>query len=276
MTTPSFNYNDWQERITAYISQKMNDTDRQVFEAHMTEIAELKQAVALDSMLKRKGEVIFLAEYAKANFGDFMDGDSPESTGEKTPETPLKEIYVPKSPGFTPLSIKGILGSLGIVFLSIVGYFGFQYQAKQAKKAELMRIEKEWFPHLAFNGQFTNLKDSAVQLYNDTLYEQAEILFLKNDAANISHDGPYGFYRAINALMLNPPKTDLALAILKVRLPLNEKQTFEIQDVRWYMVLAYLQKQNYKAAKEVLVMIPQGSKYENNARKLILLLYDLP
>lgn len=269
MNTSSFNYEDWEERIIAYLNNKMIDADRQLFEASMSEIPELQEAVEFDAMLKSQADEHFLTEYVKANWEDII-GDNPSKDNVKEPDC-IPDSDFSKSP--TPLSTKGILNGLGIIIVVVsVLFFVYQYFSKPSLEKRLEEVMTEFFPPLQVD-RTTDLNDEALNLYSKGNYKDAEQLFLKSDKSNRNEDGAYGLYRAINALMINPPNTIIALDILKKRKKAGD-YTFNEEAVSWYLVLAHLKQKDYENAKIVLRDIPTTSEYFGNALKLLKILEE--
>lgn len=269
MNTPSFNYEDWEERIIAYLNNKMTDADLQAFEKSMAEMPELQEAVEFDAMLKSQADEHFLTEYVKANWEDIM-GDTLQNDITQQPKV-KPNLDLTKSPN--PLSIKAFLKGLGIiVVVASVLFFAYQYFSKPSLEKRLEEVMTDFFPPLEVE-RTTDLNDEALKLYSKGNYKDAEQLFLKTDSSTRNEDGAYGLYRAINALMINPPNTAIALDILKKRKQAGD-YTFNDNAVPWYLVLAYLKRKDYENAKVVLRDIPTTSEYSDNAVKLLKILQD--
>ena len=96
---------------------------------------------------------------------------------------------------------------------------------------------------------------------------EAETLFTQNETKQVNNFGPRGLYRAINALMIKPPKTDMAIGILETRY--EDKNTFRYDAVEWYLAMAYLQKEDYKKAKSILENMNKQSEYGSQAVELL-------
>jgi Tfp pilus assembly protein PilE len=273
MAIPSFNYDDWQDKIFAYINKKMSDSDRQAFEVQMNENAELREAVTFDMILNEEAEIHFLAEYAQANWShELTDASSDnKNEGENTSESTPNQAITPKSVTTYPLSIKAILGILAVVVILGFGYFIYKSRLNQAKITELERIEQTLFPHIVIDA--TTAKDTAISLYNSKQFEAAERFFIQQDMTNKNENGAYGLSRALNALFLDDKsKTDLALKILKPRYEAGDTK-FEYEIIEWYLVKAYLQKGDYEAAKEIVKKIAKKidtkTKYVSDAREIL-------
>ena len=276
MTTPPFNYDDWEDKIIAYVSGKMADADRQKFESQMAEMPELQEAVAFDALMKKQADNHFMTQYFNTNWDDIVKDIIPEEA-ETAKEREAEALNSEAQPLATspkyPLSIKAILGGLGIVLLAFVGYFMYQNQVKPSKETRIENAMQTLFPPLPFDAEGTNLIDEAIDLYRVNKFEEAEVLFAQKDSTmRKNEDDAYGLYRAVNALMLRPPKTDIAYQILRNRYSFGGN-SFKSNDVEWYLVLAYLQKKDYDNAKKILRNITNQT-YEPNARKILNILEE--
>jgi tetratricopeptide (TPR) repeat protein len=280
MTTSPFNYDDWDEQISAYLSGKMTEVTRQKFESDMAQIPELKEAVKLDALLKKQGDKQLFTAYIKANWDDLMADTPLKDANKKAVDNTVKHPEKPANN--TPLSIKGFLWAFGFVLLSVLGYFIYQNKVKNDKIAQLETLEKESFTHLKFED--TALKGEVFNLYEkrtSETYEQAEKIFMQSDAIKgKNEDKVYGLYRAINALMLQKPKTDFATSILENLLTFDD-DAFKLYEVKWYLAKAYLQKKDFTKARELLEKIQNSPEqftekpeYPTEAHKILNILND--
>jgi hypothetical protein len=264
MTTDNFDYDEWEDRISAYLSDKMTDADRIEFERNMSISNDLKEAVAFDMAIKKRANEYHLFEHIKPHLDDFVKENAlKEDTKTDENTKPPQNKY--------PLSIKLFLNGLGLVLLIIISYWAFNNYQKSENQKYLMA---KWLDNAPLAYENTNLQqyqtgsDSlAIIAYKAKQYEEAEKLFMQNDTKQINDFGPRGLYRAINALMIKPPKTDLAIDILMVRY--ENKNTFRYDAVEWYLAMAYLQKEDYKKAKNILENIDKQSEYANQAVEVL-------
>ena len=107
----------------------------------------------------------------------------------------------------------------------------------------------------------------AIQAYIQGNFADAEAFFSQNDVKENNAFGPRGLYRAINSLMIQPPKTDKAIEILSSRY--ENKNTFRYDAVEWYLALAYLQKKDADSAKKILEGISKESEYAAKANEIL-------
>lgn len=277
MTNSSFNYNDWADKICAYISSKMTDIDRQEFEVQMAQIPELQEAVDFDTLLKKQAQEHFYEEYINTNWDDIMSDVSSENTDNKTPEKPTTNIDTPPTnPVKPPLSIKGILGGLGVLALLVSAYFIYQNQAKNAKLSRIEQLQDVWFAPITFEND--NIQEKATDMFKNGLYEQAETVFFEADTIKNKNDdvGAYGLYRAMNALTIKPPKSDLAFKILEKRYN-KGNLPFKPEVTKWFLIKVYLQKKDYanaqlmleKMTQEDLSKIPNAKQYSSEILDLL-------
>ncbi len=272
MPTSPFNYDDWEERIFAYVSGDMPDVERKDFEALMAQIPELQEAVEFDTLLKEKADTHFLSEYIKANWSEYMDDKS--SGKNNTPDKPLNDniSHVPAPPTVSFPIMKGLIWGLGILVVGSIGYFMYQTQKAQAREARIESFVKDNFPHLVYSNT-TMDDDSAVTLYKAKRYAEAETLFIQKDTKGIMNPSPaYALYRAYNALFLEPPHTEIGLKILENLY--KDKDGYQVEDAEWYLILAYLQKKKYIEANIILQNIfnrdlPQTKERFENAQELM-------
>lgn len=266
MTTNNFDYDEWEDRISAYLHQKMEEADRLQFEADMTNMPDLKAAVEFDKALNQRATEYHLLQHLKPQLDNYIKDkfpeDTPTSENIETPE-PSIEKY--------PLSIKRILGALILMSLIGVSVIIFNRYQNQEKYSQ---IATKWLSSAALKYDNTNFadfqtgKDSmAIQAYMQGHYDEAETFFIQNDSKDNNAFGPRGLYRAINALLIQPPKTDKAIEILSARY--ENKNTFRYEAVEWYLALAYLQKKDADAAKKVLEGISKGSEYATKASEIL-------
>jgi hypothetical protein len=264
MTTDNFDYDEWEDRINAYLTDKMTDADRIEFEQNMSINNDLKEAVAFDKAVKKRATEYHLFEHIKPHLDDFVK--------EKTlPDNDKKEENKKSPQSKYPFSIKQFLSGLGLVLLSVIGYWAFNNYQKSENQKYIMA---KWLDNAPLAYDNTNLQqyqtgsDSlAIIVYEAKQFEEAEKLFIQNDTKQVNDFGPRGLYRAINALMIKPPKTDLAIEILVARY--DNKNTFRFDVVEWYLAMAYLQKEDYKKAKNILENIDKQSEYANQAVELL-------
>jgi hypothetical protein len=283
MTSSSFNYEDWQEKILAYINKKMDESERETFERNMAQTPELREAVEFDSMLKHKAQTHFLEKYMEANWDDLMKEAFSDEKSEDTSNQEPSQSIPPKTTNSYPLSIKWLLGILTTVAIITSFYFYYQYQQKQEILALIGTYEKDFFPHLNYTER--NYPDNAINEYDKgkedkTYYLKAEKLFEQEDKIPQKIENPiYSIYRSVNALMLPIPKTDLAISILEKRHN-SGNEAYKSAAVMWYLVKGYLQKKEYSKAKlmlEKIIQLKNDYKEEdiNNANQLLLLLNKL-
>ena len=279
MTNASFDYNDWADKIFTYINGKMTPADSTEFEAQMAQIPELQDAVDFDIMLKKQAQEHFYQEYINANWDDIMGNAPSDNVDNKTKGKDAKDIKAAFNTAKYPLSIKGILGGLSVLILLVSVYFMYQNQAKKTKLSHIESLQDIWFAPISF--ETDNLNDTVKSLYRNGLYEQAELIFVETDTFINKNEpvGAYGLYRAINALTIKPPKTDLAFEILKTRYALGEL-SFKSEVTKWFLIKVYLQKKDYTKARLMLKeMTPEEIKKIPNAeqysREILDLLKDL-
>jgi hypothetical protein len=264
MTSDNFDYDEWEDRINAYLTDKMTDADRIEFEQNMSINNDLKEAVAFDKAVKKRATEYHLFEHIKPQLDDFVK--------EKTQPDDDKIEENKQSPQSKyPLSIKQFLGSLGLILLIVIGYWAFNNYQKSENHKYIMT---KWLNNepLAYNNtnlqQFQVGADSlAIIAYTAKQFAEAEQFFMQNDTKQSNDFGPRGLYRAINALMIKPPKTDLAIGILEARY--DNKNTFRYDAIEWYLAMAYLQKEDYKKAKNILENMGKQSKYASQAVELL-------
>lgn len=264
MTTDNFDYDEWEDSINAYLTDKMTHADRIEFERNMSINNDLKEAVAFDKAVKKRATEYHLFQHIKPHLNDFVK----EKT--TTDDTKTEENTQPSQSG-GPLSIKLFLSGLGLVFLVLIGYWAFNsYQKSENQKY----IIEKWLDNAPLPYDNTNLQqfqtgaDSlAIIAYKAGQYMEAETLFTQNETKQVNNFGPRGLYRAINALMIKPPKTDMAIGILETRY--EDKNTFRYDAVEWYLAMAYLQKEDYKKAKSILENMNKQSEYGSQAVELL-------
>lgn len=267
MTTNNFDYDEWEDRISAYLNQKMSDADRLQFEADMTNIPDLKDAVEFDKALNQRATEHHLFQHLKPQLDHYIK--------EKFPDNPIRpeNIETPKPPigSSYPLSKKLFLSVLSLIVLIAISVIAFnRYQ----KLENYNQIAIKWLSNTPLPYDNTNLanfqtgKDSmAIQAYMQGHYAEAEAFFSQNDVKENNAFGPRGLYRAINALMIQPPKTDKAIEILSARY--ENKNTFRHEAVEWYLALAYLQKKDADAAEKILAGISKESEYAAKANEIL-------
>ena len=194
---------------------------------------------------------------------------------EKFPDNPIQpeniETPKPQTGSSYPLSKKLFFAVLSLIVLIAISVIAFnRYQ----KSENYNQIAIKWLSNTPLpydNTNFANFqtgKDSiAIQAYMQGHYAEAEAFFSQNDAKENNAFGPRGLYRAINALLIHPPKTDKAIEILSARY--ENKNTFRYEAVEWYLALAYLQKKDADAAKKILEGISKQSEYAPNAAEIL-------
>jgi hypothetical protein len=265
MSIQNFDYSDWEERIADYINETMTQADRIQFEKDMADTLELKKAVELDKALHQRASELYLFEHLKPLADDYVKEKFPEYHPQAKKENaniePLKK---------SPLSIKLILSVLSVLLLVGLGFFYNNYQKRENHR----QIISKWLTQKPLSYDNTNLADFqtgndslAIVAYIQRQYDKAESLFLTNDSRENNAFGPRGLYRAVNALMTTPPKTDIAIELLARRY--DNKNTFLYDAVEWYLALAYLQKKDIENAQKILRNVSDNSVYNNEARQLL-------
>lgn len=266
MTTNNFDYDEWEDQINDYLNQKMSDADRLQFEADMANIPDLKDAVEFDKALNQRATEHHLLQHLKPQLDNYIRDKFPDNSVQP------KSIETSKPPVSSyPLSIKRFLGVLSLMaFIGISVIIFNRYQ----KQGNYNQIAAKWLsnaPLVYDNTNFANFqtgKDSrAIQAYRQGHYAEAESYFSQNDVKENNAFGPRGLYRAINALMIQPPNTDKAIEILSARY--ENKNTFRYEAVEWYLALAYLQKEDINAAKKILEGISIESEYATKANEIL-------
>lgn len=259
-----FDYEDWEDRIDAYLNAKMTDAERIEFESVMSNNVDLKAAVAFERTLKQRATDHFLFQHLKPQMEDFVK--------EKFPNLEVENgdrVNVPRPIG--PLSIKGIFGVFSLVVVVILGVFLFNRYQKQAVYDKIITNWLTNAPLPYDNTNFANFQigaDSlAIQAYIQGDYAKADTYFSQNDGQQNNAFGARGLYRAINALLVQPPKTDKAIAILSNRM--DNDNSFRHDAVEWYLALAYVQKHDIAAAKKVLEGMAQTSVFAPKADALL-------
>jgi hypothetical protein len=266
MTTDSnnFDFDDWEDRINDYLKGKLTDAERTQFEAALSNSTDLQEAVAFEKALNQQATEHFLFQHLKPKMDDFVKNNLPDDdTDTPTPDT--------QNPTKGPLSIKSLLGALLLILMVCVGVYVFnRYQ----KTKIYDQITATWLTNAPLPYDNTNLanfqtgQDSlAIQAYIKGDYTKAESFFSQNDAKQTNAFGPRGLYRAVNALMILPPKTDKAIEILSFRN--DNPNTFRHDAVEWYLALAFLQKKDVVAAKRILQGISKDSEFAAKAEALL-------
>ena len=267
MTTNNFDYDEWEDRISAYLNQKMSDADRLQFEENIANIPDLKEAVEFDKALNQRATEHHLFQHLKPQLDNYIK--------EKFPDNPIQpeniETYKPPTGSSYPLSKKLFFGILSLIALIAVSVIAFnRYQ----KSENYNQMAIKWLSNTPLpydNTNFANFqtgKDSlAIQAYIQGNFADAEAFFSQNDVKENNAFGPRGLYRAINALMVQPSKTDKAIEILSVRY--ENKNTFRYDAVEWYLALAYLQKKDADSAKKILESISKESEYAAKANEIL-------
>ena len=257
--TDNFEYEDWEAKISAYLKDTMPLQDRLDFEKNMSENPSLKEAVEFDKALNQQAQAHLLFKHLTPHLEDFIA----ENKLDEQQSSPL-----PKSPRY-PLSIKTILGGLSLVLLLVLGILSiFTYQ----KDKKYTQIIHKWtmadpLPYIGNDTLFQNNATSeAVKAYQRGDYKQAEMFFLQNDSPEKDQQNAR-LYRAVTALLTQPPNTDKAIQILEVRY--GDKRRFGYEAIEWYLALAYLQKKDNEKALKVLNNIPKDSDYTQKAQSLM-------
>ena len=260
MTDNEFDYDDWEDRIGDYLNNKLTDTDRQQFELDMAQVEGLKDAVEFDSVLKNQAKEQALFQHLKPKIDTYIQDNI------------VKNEEIDKS--VTPkhsLSMTQIFGILGLILFSILGVLLFKRIQKTNTQSELI---SKWLTNKPIAYENTNLAafqtgadSAAIEAYKTRKYAEAEAFFRQNDVKGANEFGPRGLYRAINAMMVKPPNTTIAIQILENRF--QNKNTFQYDAVAWYLALAYVQNKDFKASKKVLETIGNNSEYFNNAQTLL-------
>lgn len=266
MTTNNFDYDEWEDRISAYLNQEMSDTDRFQFETDMSNMPDLKDAVEFDKVLHQRATEHHLLQHLRPQLDNYIKenfSDNPTQIENIDPTEPSLNKY--------PLSKKlfwGALSLIVVIFISMIAYNSYQ------KSKEYDHIMTKWLSNAPLpydNTNFANFQtgyDSmAIQAYIQGHYAEAESYFSQNEVKENNVYGARGLYRAVNALMIQPPNTDKAIEILRARY--ENKNTFRYEAVEWYLALAYLQKKNKEVAKKILESIPKESEYATNAIQIL-------
>ena len=265
MVDNDFDFDEWEDRINAYLNNKMTVADRAQFERAMGEVEGLKEAVDFEAALTEKATEHQLFEHLKPKMEAYIEQKGLKNTENSKPE-PIKG----------PLSIKGILGILGVVLVGILAWFGYSSVQKSSEQKALIT---KWLLNQPLAYENTNLAvfqtgsdSAALAFYKLGKYTEAEALFKQNDSKDVNISGPRGLYRAVNALMTNPPNPKMAIELLESRYA--NRNTFRYEAVAWYLALAYLQNGDFEKSKQVLKDITAESEYFNNAQTLMRELED--
>ena len=264
MVDNDFDFDAWEDRINAYLNNKMTVADRTQFEQAMGEIAGLKDAVDFEAALTQNATEYQLFEHLKPKMEAYI-----EEKGLKNTENPKPE------PTKRPLSIKRFWGILGIVLVGILAWLGYNSIKKSNEQAQLQtELITKWLLNQPLAYENTNLAafqtgsdSAALAFYKLGKYSEAEALFKQNDSKDVNISGPRGLYRAVNALMTNPSNPKMAIELLESRYA--NKNTFRYEAVTWYLALAYLQNGDFERSKQVLKDITPESEYFNNAQNLM-------
>ena len=254
MATDNFDYEAWEDKITAYLNGSMSPEDHAVFEKNMAENTDLAEAVSFDKTLNQQAKANLLFQHLVPQMNDFVIENKLESK--------------PTSPR-TPLSIKTILGGLSLILLVILGGF-WVYQAQRS--AKYATIVQKWtltdpMPYVGNDTLFrTDATAEAIKAYQRGNYQQAETYFLQDDSRENNQQNSR-LYRAITAIMVQPPNTDKAIQLLEERY--GDNQRFGYQAIEWYLALAYLQKKDVAKAFKILKEIPNNSEYASKAKAMM-------
>lgn len=267
-----FDYEDWEDSINAYLNAEMTDAERVAFERVMSNNADLKDAVDFESALTQRATDHFLFQHLKPKMKDFVNENFPNSEKENAGNSEkenVENIDAPTKKG--PLSIKGISVIFSVILTLFVAFFLFNRYQKQANYDKIMANWLTNAPLPYDNTNFANFQagaDSlAIQAYAQGDYATADTYFSQNDGQQDNAFGPRGLYRAVNALLIQPPKTDKAIKILSNRM--ENENSFLHDAVAWYLALAYVQKHDIEAAKKALKGIAQTSDFAPKAAALL-------
>ena len=265
MVDNDFDFDEWEDRINAYLNNKMTVADRTQFEQAMGEVEGLKEAVDFEAALTNQATKHALFEHLKPQIEAYIDEKGLKNKENSKPE-----------PTKGPLSIKRILGILGVILVGTLAWFG--YNSIQ-KSNEQQALTTKWVLNQPLAYENTNLAafqtgsdSTALAFYKSGKYAEAEALFLQNDSKDVNFSGPRGLYRAVNALMTNPPNPKMAIELLESRYA--NKNTFRYEAVAWYLALAYLQNGDFERSKQVLKDITAESEYFSKAQTLMRELED--
>ena len=273
MVDNDFDFDEWEDRINAYLNNKMTVADRTQFEQAMGEIEGLKEAVDFEAALTQKATEYQLFEHLKPKIEAYI-----EEKGFKKTENPKPE------PIKGPLSIKGILGILGVILVGVLAWFGYNSIQKSNSQTQLRtqlqtELVTKWLTNQPLAYENTNLAafqtgsdSAALAFYKLGKYSEAEALFKQNDSKEVNSSGPRGLYRAVNALMINPPNPKITIELLESRYA--NKNTFKYEAVAWYLALAYLQNGDFERSKQILKDITPESEYFSKAQTLMRELED--
>ncbi len=272
MTTNNFEYEDWEDRINDYLKGKMTDAERIQFEAAVSNSTDLQEAVAFEKALTNRATEHFLYQHLKPKMDDFvkenLSDDEPKNT--KPENGPLSINRISDMIDHIRGKIISPVGLFLFLGLLVIGVWVFNRYQKSAVYDQMM---VQWLTNAPLPYDNTNLAnfqtgaDSlAIQAYIQGDYVKAEAYFVQNDAKTQNTFGPRGLYRAVNALMVQPPKTDKAIEILSFRK--GNPSTFRHDAVEWYLALAYLQKHDVATAKKILEGIAKDSEFATKAAAL--------
>ena len=273
MVDNDFDFDEWEDRINAYLNNKMTVADRTQFEQAMGEVEGLKEAVDFEAALTEKATEHQLFEHLKPKMEAYIEQKGLKNTENSKPE-PIKG----------PLSINRFLGILGVVLVGILAWFGYSSVQKSNEQAQLRaqlqtELVTKWLINQPLAYENTNLAafqtgsdSAALAFYKSGKYTEAEALFKQNDSKDVNISGPRGLYRAVNALMTDAPNPKMAIELLESRYA--NKNTFRYEAVAWYLALAYLQNGDFEKSKQVLKDITLESEYFGKAQTLMRELED--
>ena len=88
MATDNFDYEAWEDKITAYLNGSMSPEDHSIFEKNMAENTDLGEAVSFDKTLNQQAKANLLFQHLAPKMNDFAVENNLESKP-SSPRVPL-------------------------------------------------------------------------------------------------------------------------------------------------------------------------------------------
>ena len=240
--------------IERYLDQQMTEVEKADFEKLLEKDAELKEELGLHQQITTslKGEKIHEFRHV------LKETDQNWKSVEAVPNTKVKKI-----------NFRRVIAIAATVLLLIMAYQFFFVGGGQRSNDQLFADNFQPYQMLLSQRDISKedintLLEKAISTYTKGDFQNASLAF-QQLAENDPEDISYSFYQAVSEL--GAKNSDEAIALFNGILAAGEHSF--VEQSRWYLALAYMQKGDTMKAEKVLKEIRSGQFKYAEAKQLL-------